>query len=125
MNQVFSFEVWVHGSEWPPVVVTHRTAGKAKYQLWLGVTDCYPDVPITAMRARKLKDLQTSDRLRSVARYRGLPSIQAGQRIQAGELRGVIVDGNSSANFNVLLDDDCPKWPGQVLNIHPQEIVLV
>lgn len=121
---VSAFEVWVDGTDWK-TVINHATAGKAKYEYWLAVTECYPDIAITRMRARKLGKPQTSERLARVAKNRGLPEVKAGQRVRSGNLTGTIVDGNSSANFNVLLDADCPEWPGQILNIHPQEMELI
>jgi hypothetical protein len=36
----------------------------------------------------------------------------------------VIVGHNSSANFDVLFDDDSPRYAGNTLNVHPSEIKL-
>lgn len=123
-NQVFAFEVSVVGTDWTKIVNT-RTAGKAKYQYWLDVTDAWPDVPITAMRARKVGEPHTSEAFERNAKYRGLPNVKCGQRVKVGNDEGVIVGHNSSANFDVLFDDDSPKYSGQRLNVHPQGIEII
>jgi hypothetical protein len=123
-NGVSAYEVWVHGTDWPPTIINHLTASKAKYQYWLSVTDCYPSIAITAMRARKFGGPQTSDRLARVAKYRSFPAV-AGSRVKSGDLTGTVVDGDSSCNFRVILDSDCPKWAGQIVSIHPQEMILI
>ncbi len=123
-NQVFAFEVSVNGTDWTKII-NARTASKAKYQHWLDVTDTWPDVPITAMRARKVGEPHTSEEFKRNAQYRGLPDVKCGQRVRVGKSEGVIVGHNSSANFDVLFDDDSPKYGGQRLNVHPQEIKLI
>lgn len=120
----FAFKVWVDGTE-HETIINHATASKAKYQFWRAITEHFPGTPITKMRAKKIGPPITSEHLARIARYRGMPNVKAGQRVRAGDLTGVVVDGNSSANFNVLLDKDCPRWPGQILNIHPGEITLI
>jgi hypothetical protein len=125
-DQVFAFKVSVKGTDWTKII-NARTAGKAKYQYWLDVTDCWPDVPITAMRARKYNAGRpyTSPEFERNAKYRGMPEIKCGQRVKVGNSLGIIVGHNSSANFDVLFDDDAPKYGGQTLNVHPQEIELI
>ncbi len=126
MNEVQAFEVSVVGTNWTKII-NARTAGKAKYQYWLDVRDAWPDVPITAMRARKYNQGHpyTSPQFEHNARYRGLPDVKCGQRVRVGDAVGVIVGHNSSANFDVLFDDDAPKYAGQKLNVHPQEVELI
>ena len=125
-NQVFAFEVSVAGTDWTKII-NARTRGKAKYQYWLDVTDVWPDVPITAMRARKYNNGEphTSEGFERNAKYRGLPNVKCGQRVRVGSDEGVIVGHNSSANFDVLLDDDSLKYGGRKLNVHPQEIEII
>ncbi len=125
MSDVFAFEVSVKDTDWTEII-NAPTAGKAKYQYWLDVTDAWPDVPITAMRARKYGDGKpyTSPEFERNAKYRGLPDVKCGQRVRVGDSCGVVVGHNSSANFDVLFDDDAPKYAGLRLNVHPQEIEL-
>jgi hypothetical protein len=124
MNEVFAFEVSVAGTDWTKVI-NHRSAGKAKYEYWRDVTESWPDVPITAMRARKIGAPRTSEAFERNAKYRGMPEVKCGQRVKVGNALGVIVGHNSSANFDVLFDDDAPKYAGRRLNVHPQEIELL
>lgn len=53
-----------------------------------------------------------------------MPEVRCGQRVKCGESYGFIVGHNSSANFDVLFDDDS-RYPGQRLNVHPQELQIV
>lgn len=125
-NQVFAFEVSVKGTDWTKII-NARTAGKAKYQYWLDVTDAWPDVPITAMRARKYSSGKpyTSSEFERNAKYRGMPKVKCGQRVKVGNSLGVIVGHNSSANFDVLFDDDAPEYGGLRLNVHPREVEII
>lgn len=126
MSKIFAFEVSVAGTDWTKII-NAQTAGKAKYQYWQDVTDAWPDVPITAMRARKFGDGSpyTSVEFERNAKYRGLPGVKCGQRVRVGSDEGTVVGHNLSANFDVLFDDDSPKYSGQLLNVHPQEIELI
>lgn len=124
MSEVSAYEVSVVGTNWQKVI-NARNAGKAKYQYWLDVRDVWPDVPITAMRVRSLGPPQTSIEFEHNAKYRGMPDIRCGQRVKVGSATGVIVSHNSSANFDVLFDDDSPKYAGERLNVHPQEIKVI
>jgi hypothetical protein len=121
-----AFEVSVIGTDWMKII-NAVTAGKAKYQYWLAVTDAWPDVPITAMRARLYNSGRpyTSPEFERNAAYRGMSEVKCGQRVRVGANEGVIVGHNSSANFDVLFDDDAPKYPGMRLNVHPQEMELI
>jgi len=123
-SRVFSFEVWVKGFEQHPTKINARTPGKAKRMVHLDVSDCWPDLPFTAMRVRKIGEPHTSQAFIRNAIYRGLPDVRCGQRVKVGAARGVIVGHNSSANFDVLFDDDSPLYAGQVLNCHPQGVTL-
>jgi hypothetical protein len=53
-----------------------------------------------------------------------MPEVECGQRVRVGISRGVIVGHNESANFNVLFDDDDPRYPGLTLNVHPCDVDL-
>lgn len=56
-----------------------------------------------------------------MARRRGVPDARCGQRVLVGKSRGVIIGHNSSLNFDVLFDDDDPKFAGLTLNVHPAD----
>lgn len=120
---VFAWEVSVKGTDWTKIV-NARTSGQAKRDYHLDVRDAWPDVPYTAMRCRKIGAPHTSERFKHNARYRGMPDVQCGQRVKVGEARGVIVGHNDSANFDVLFDDDSPKYAGLKLNCHPSGVEL-
>lgn len=126
MSKVRAFEVSVTGTDWTKVV-NATSASKAKYLYWLEVTDAWPDVPITAMRSRKFGDgaPYTSPEFERNARYRGMPEVKCGQRVRVNGSCGVIVGHNSSANFDVLFDDDAPRYGGRQLNVHPQEVEVL
>ena len=118
MSQVFAFDVWVKDTGWHRMV-NARTAGQAKREYHLDVIDAWPDVPYTAMRCRKLGLAQSTAKANRVAAYRNRPELKCGVRVKAEGGIGRIVDGNDSANFDVLFDDDSPRYPGQRLNCHP------
>lgn len=118
-----AYEVSVKGTDWTQIV-NARTAGKAKREYHLQVVDAWPDVPYTAMRCHKIGAPQTTEAFRRNAAYRGMPDVRCGQRVTVGEARGAIVGHNASANFDVLFDDDSPKYAGMKLNVHPESITL-
>ena len=122
-SALYAWEVSVKGTDWTKTV-NARTAGQAKRDYHLDVRDAWPDVPYTAMRCRKIGAPHTSERFKHNACYRGMPDVQCGQRVKVGEDRGVIVGHNDSANFDVLFDDDSPKYAGLKLNCHPSGVEL-
>jgi hypothetical protein len=121
---IFAFDVWVDGTDWHKVI-NERTAGRAKADYWRDVTDAWADVPYTAMRARKLGLPRSTPNASRVATYRNRPELKCGVRVTAEGGTGVIVDGNGSANFDVLFDDDSPRYAGLRLNCHPAYIEQV
>lgn len=123
MNTLFSWEVSVKGTDWTKIV-NANTSGQAKSEYHRDVLDAWPDVHYTAMRCRKLGAPHTSEQFLSVARHRGLPQLRCGQRVKVGQARGVIVGHNASANFNVLFDEDSPKYAGLKLNCHPDGLEM-
>ena len=54
------------------------------------------------------------DRIDRVCNYRGVPTIKTGQPCTVNDKKGMIVDGNSSCNFDVRLA--CNR---HVSNCHP------
>lgn len=119
MNSVFAFEVSVTGTTWKRVV-NARTRGAAKYDYWLDVRDAWPDIPFTAIRARKLGKPRTSTEFLRNAKYRGI-SLKCGDRVRVGKSGGVVVGHNSSANLDVLFDADS-EYPNLTLNVHPASV---
>lgn len=70
------------------------------------------------LRVRSLGAPVTGDRLRRVAAYRRRPDLVAGARVRAGDILGVVVDADSSANFIVECHD------GRRVHVHPAELVV-
>lgn len=123
MSELFSFEVSVKGTDWTRIV-NARTSGQAKSDYHRDLSDPWPDIPFTALRCRKIGAPHTSKQFVRNAEYRGLPNVKCGQRVKVGNEFGVIVGHNSSANFNVMFDNDS-KYRGKTLNRHPGGIELV
>ncbi|MFV0673613.1 hypothetical protein [Variovorax sp. tm] len=121
MSEVFAFEVWVVGSPHKQVI-NARTSGAARYDYYLDVLDCWPDVKYIDMRARKIGGPQTSEAFLRNARYRGMPDLRCGDAVTVDGIPGVVVGHNDSANFDVLFDEGT-EFAGAVLNVHPSELV--
>lgn len=121
--QVHAYEVSVAGTDWS-MVVNERTRGRAKRAYHLDVIDAWPDVPFTAMRARKLGPAQTSAAFDHCAKSRGV-DLHCGQAVLVNGCRGVVVGHNSSANFDVLFDSDSPRYAGLRLSVHPSELEVL
>lgn len=118
-----AFEVSVANTDWTRIV-NARTAGQAKSWYFRELQDPWPNILFTALRCRRIGEPQTSDQFQSNARYRGMPDVRCGQRVKCGDAFGYIVGHNSSANFDVLFDDDS-KYSGQRLSVHPHEVELI
>ena len=121
MSAVFAFEVWEKSSPHRRVI-NARTSGAARYDYYLDVLDCWPDVKYTDMRARKIGAPQTSEAFLRNARYRGMPDLRCGDAVTVDGMSGVVVGHNDSANFDVLFDEGT-RYAGAVLNVHPSELV--
>ena len=114
--QLFSWSVRHRANDYSSTI-NHATRGGAIAEYLRDVRDCWPDVKFTDLRARKLGPAHTSSRLSRVAQYRGMPWVRAGMRVTVcGDMHGAIVDGNDSANFDVLLDGGC------IVNCHPNDL---
>lgn len=87
--------------------------------------DAWPDIPFTLVRVRKLGPPQSSPGFIRNAEYRQLPGLRCGQRVTVGTATGVVVGHDGAANFEVIFDDDSPKYPGKTLSVHPSGIALV
>ena len=114
----YAFYVWVKSRPEFNRIINARTAGKAKREYHLDLSESW-DIEFTELRVRKIGDCHSSDRFIENAKYRGVPGVRCGARVIVGNGRGVIVGHNSSANFNVLFDEDSPEYPGETLNVHP------
>lgn len=93
------------------------TAGKARYQYFLDISDCCPDLSITQIDVRSAggRAPSLSERLLRVGELRGLPMrLYRGMTIEVDGERGLIVDGNDSLNLDV-----CFERSGQTHNCHP------
>tara|TARA_Y100000310_G_scaffold334189_1_gene413337 strand:- start:226 stop:474 length:249 start_codon:yes stop_codon:yes gene_type:complete len=58
--------------------------------------------------------ITSQDRIDSVCKQRGIPKIKVNQPCLVEGKEGVIVNGNSSANFNVKFTES-----GMIYNCHP------
>jgi len=105
--------------EWQETIYNAQNAGKARYQFWLDVTEPYPDTKLIDLRVRKLGKPRANEMFRHVARSRGMPDLEPGERIMSAHGDGVIVDAGGGACFTVIFDTG--KWAGQRLSIHPSE----
>lgn len=56
----------------------------------------------------------TQKHINAVCEHRNIPHVDKGMRCIVDDRAGVIVGGNSSANFNVKFDDN-----GDIRNCHP------
>lgn len=75
-------------------------------------------------------DITSQMRINSVCEQRGLPAIKVGQPCIVDGKKGLIVNGNSSANFNVRFAEsgqisNChPYWKMKILSMNRQETVF-
>lgn len=124
--QVFAFACRTPGAPWGDgeSIRNATSRGQAKVEYWRDVTDAWPDVPFTAVRARKIGPAHTSEQFKRNAAYRGMPDVRCGQRVRVGDAEGSIVGHNGSANFDVLFDPDS-RYGAIVLNVHPGEVTLL
>jgi hypothetical protein len=119
MDEVFAFGcrvVWA--PEWGETIYNTVSAGRAKREHWLNVSEPWPDTKFTDIRVRKIGAPHTSEGFKHNAEYRGMPDVRCGDRVKVGDRTGTIVGHNSSANFDVLFDD------GPTVNVHPSEVKL-
>jgi hypothetical protein len=98
--------------------VNARSPGRAKYERHLSISDAWPGVPFTSMRARVVGPPRSNDHFLHVARLRGRPDVRCGDRVRLGPpdgRAGVIVGHTGGANWDVLFDD------GSSGAVHPDE----
>lgn len=117
MNDLSAFACSLRG--YPHETTVHsRNSNAAKSEFLSNIRDCCPDAKYTDVRVRRLGEPQSDERFEQTARYRGVPLARIGMRVIVGTASGVIVGSNSSANFDVLFDDDS-EYRGARLNCHP------
>jgi len=121
MAKVRAFEVNVKGTQWHRIV-NHVSAGKAKYEYLRDVRESWPSVEFKHLTCRIVGGPVTSEEFMRCATYRGLSNVRCGDRVTVGRGTGTVVGHNSSANFDVLFDDDSIEHAGQTLNCHPSSI---
>lgn len=103
-------------------VINSTSIGRAKREFLINLD--IDGIEFTDIRVRRLGAPVTTDDLRRIAEYRGVPFARAGMLVQVGGDRGRIIGHNSSANFDVLFEEG--RWAGQVLSCHPlSEIVYL
>ena len=124
--QVFAFEVWIKGADGQLVddrgeraIINTRTASMARYSFFLDARDWCPDLKFIQVRARKAGSPVTSAGLLATMKNRGRPELVAGARVIVDGKPGVVVGGNHSSNFDVLLDH--LRFS---LNVHPTDIKM-
>lgn len=116
---VRAYEVWcVEFPEFPATVVNATSAGRAKRDRHLSISDAWPEVPYTSMRARVAGAPQSSADFLRCAANRGRPEVRCGDKVRVRDSTGTIVGHNSSANWNVLFHDG--EYAGLRLNVHPE-----
>ena len=115
-----SYAVSIRGFEWSPRIIHHESAGKAKYEFFLDVTDAYPDLKYTQITACRV-DAGPDERIHRdfvrTATMRGVPFARIGMAVEVDGTKGEIAGNNSDANFDILFLEGPHK--GQILNCHP------
>ena len=115
-----AFACSIKGSPFPPTIIYHTTVGKAKYQFFIDLDDCYPDLKYTDITAYKVETNDDDKVHREFARtatYRGVPFAKIGMAVRVEGHEGEIAGKNSDANFDVLFLEGPHK--GLILNCHP------
>ena len=120
---ICAYLVSVKGTDWT-MVINASSPGKAKHECHRSVLEAWPDVPFTAMRARRMDGHHTSPAFRANAAYRGLPNLRCGDRVKVGESCGTVVDHDASANIVVLFDKGS-RYGEIRLSVHPSEMEIL
>lgn len=113
-DRLRAFECRIYSSR-NGTIIHARSPGQAKVRFWRQLDS---DFRYTAIRVRCLGEPVTTDHIRRNADYRGVPFVTAGMRVIVGDVPGVIVGVNSSANWDVLFDEGS-LYSGLTLNCHP------
>jgi len=124
MSKIYAFDIWVASHPEFRQTTNAVSAGKAKSHYLASLQEAWPDFKYLDLRAVKVGPPRSSEQFLRNAKYRGVPDARCGQAVTIGAAHGVIVGHNSSANFDVLFDDDSPKYAGETLNVHPDSVVF-
>lgn len=108
-----------HKESSEPTIYNARSRAEALREFWNDVRDFWTDVRWIDLRVRKVGGPVASDMFRHVARLRGMPDLQPGERFTSGYGDGVIVGVCSGANFEVIFDSG--EFTGKRLPLHPSE----
>ena len=108
-----SYACRIRGSD-HETTVHARSPGAAKWTFLFHLDG----FEFTDVRVRVLGPPVTTDRIERNAKRRGVPFVRAGMRVRVGDEWGVIVNSNSSANWDVLFDKSS-RFSERVMNCHP------
>lgn len=124
-RQLRTWRVWhVSRPDWAREV-SGFTRGKALSEYFRSLRECWK-VEFVDLRAELVPGgPQTSNDFLRCASSRGLPNLRCGQRVRVGESLGTVVGHNESANFRVLFDLESPRYAGEVLSVHPDEMQIL
>lgn len=122
---LFSFECYPAGQpEWA-TRLNASTRGQAKALYHSDLSDSWPSIPFTAIRCRKLGPPESSAGFLQTAAYRGHPDARCGDRVKVSGTLGTLVGVGTGALFKVHFDADAPRYAGQQLLCHPDEMVFL
>jgi hypothetical protein len=127
---LFQYEIWIHDGSYEGWYRKHNviasTPSKAKYDYYLEIQDCWPDLSfrnfVKKVRYRKVGIFNVSclfgnyESFERMCQHRNLPFAYQGMRIEVAGKMGTIVGSNRSMNLDVVLDGECiagnchPAW---------------
>lgn len=108
-----AFEVGVKGTNWDQTVHA-LTAGKAKYRYLCDIRESWENVGFKDLTCRVIGPPRDSEQFRRTAENRRVGFAHVGMVVESDGRRGVIVDRDDSANFQVLFDG------GYIGHCHPR-----
>ena len=124
LNIVYAFACFVkRKSDWGLTIYNARSANEAKRLHFKSVTEIYPQIKYTDVRARKLGIPHTSEAFKHTAQHRGMPGLLCGDVVKVGLSKGVVVGHTASACFEVLFFEGAYK--DIRMSVHPAELVVL
>lgn len=103
--QLKAYEIYAKEFEDVKVVINHYNIGSAKYKFYLLITDSYPTIKITSIKAKLIGEPVNSEALHNLKKYYKANNFDAGKRVLIEGKQGVIT-GSRSSYFNVILDEN-------------------
>lgn len=94
------------------------SASKARYQYYIDVSDCWPDVRYIDVRSKFAGKPQSNEIFRHVCELRGV-DWHVGDKVEVLGRVGWLADACSGANFEIHTAE------GHVLYAHPSEIRVI